>query len=179
LYFDLLACLPAISEICDCLGNFEDILCFQINIRNTAKQTFRMELKLGIFLFSIVSISSGFGGSMSAYQAAFASGSGSGNDDLASSENEVLEAEVTDTGIPLLPASDSNEEIPSIKLGETIRFEEMGPIIINLDGTTRRIENWNEMSDHEKKVSWRRIAKRNEERRKMLLEKLQQDEKSE
>jgi predicted Fe-S protein YdhL (DUF1289 family) len=136
-----------------------------------------MTLKLGILLFSITAISSGFGGPMRSNQAAFASSSG--NDDIATSENELVEAEVTETGIPLLPASDSNADIPSIKLGETIRFEEMGPIIINLDGTTRRIENWNEMSDHEKKVSWRRIAKRNEERRKILVEKLQQDQKSE
>lgn len=44
--------------------------------------------------------------------------------------------------IPQLPASDPNDkDIPSIKLGETIKFDEMGPVIINLDGTTRRIDN--------------------------------------
>ena len=37
--------------------------------------------------------------------------------------------------IPLLPASDPNDKnILSFKLGETIRLEEMGPIIINTDG---------------------------------------------
>jgi len=46
----------------------------------------------------------------------------------------------------------------------------MGPAIINLDGTTRRIDNWSELSEREKEVTWRRISKRNEERRKMLLE---------
>ena len=80
-----------------------------------------------------------------------------------------------ETDIPLLPASDANSDIPSIRLGETIRFEEMGPIIINLDGTTRRIDNWNEMTKHEQEVSWRRIAKRNEERRKLLMEKMQEE----
>ena len=44
--------------------------------------------------------------------------------------------------IPQLPASSGDPNIPSIKLGETIRFEEWGPIILNTDGTTRRIENW-------------------------------------
>jgi predicted Fe-S protein YdhL (DUF1289 family) len=46
----------------------------------------------------------------------------------------------------------------------------MGPVIINTDGTTRRISNWNELSEQEREVSWRRIAKRNEERREKLLE---------
>jgi hypothetical protein len=89
---------------------------------------------------------------------------------------ESLEGEnAVGNEIPLLPASDPDSNIPSLKLGETMRFEEMGPIIINLDGTTRRIDNWNEMTKHEQEVSWRRIAKRNDERRKMLMEKMQQE----
>jgi hypothetical protein len=79
--------------------------------------------------------------------------------------------------IPKLPASDpNNKDIPSIKLGETIKFDEMGPIIINLDGTTRRIDNWSELSEREKEVTWRRISKRNEERRKILLEQTERDQ---
>lgn len=72
--------------------------------------------------------------------------------------------------IPLLPESDPNADLPRVKLGETISFEEMGPVIINLDGTTRRIGNWDEMTEKEREVAWRRISKRNEERRKILLE---------
>jgi hypothetical protein len=53
---------------------------------------------------------------------------------------------------------------------ESIRFEEMGPVIINADGTTRRIDNWDQMTKGEQEVAWRRIAKRNEERREALLE---------
>jgi hypothetical protein len=58
---------------------------------------------------------------------------------------------------------------------ESIRFEEMGPVIINADGTTRRIDNWDQMTKSEQEVAWRRIAKRNEERRKALLEEQQQE----
>jgi hypothetical protein len=73
--------------------------------------------------------------------------------------------------LPLLPESSSTDTtIPSIKLGETIRFEEMGPVIINSDGTTRRISNWDSLTKQEQEATWRRISKRNEERRKMLLE---------
>jgi len=45
----------------------------------------------------------------------------------------------------------------------------MGPIILNTDGTTRRIENWDTLTKHEQEVTWRRISKRNEIRRQALL----------
>ena len=71
-----------------------------------------------------------------------------------------------------LPESDPNDsDIPTIQFGETVRFEELGPIIINADGSTRRIDNWDTLTEREKEVTWRRIKKRNEERRKALLEK--------
>mmetsp|Transcript_4980 Transcript_4980/g.7812 ORF Transcript_4980/g.7812 Transcript_4980/m.7812 type:complete len:143 (+) Transcript_4980:187-615(+) len=89
-----------------------------------------------------------------------------------SGKNEIDEAVKE---VPLLPESDPNKDIPTIKLGETIKFEEMGPVIINLDGSTRRIDNWDEMTDKEREVAWRRISKRNEERRKMLLEKMEKE----
>jgi hypothetical protein len=72
--------------------------------------------------------------------------------------------------VPQLPESSGDPSIPSIRLGETIRFEEWGPIILNKDGTTRRIANWEDLSPQEQAVTWRRIAKRNEERRGVLLE---------
>jgi hypothetical protein len=72
---------------------------------------------------------------------------------------------------PRLYESPPDSKLPRIKLGETITFEKMGPIIINTDGTTRAIANWDELSDREKEVTWKRISKRNEERRKILLEK--------
>lgn len=44
-------------------------------------------------------------------------------------------------GVHLLPPPSNNNDpsIPTIKLGETIRFEQYGPIILNSDGTTRRM----------------------------------------
>lgn len=76
----------------------------------------------------------------------------------------------------LLPPSDPKDSnVPSIKLGETIRFEEWGPIILNSDGTTRRIANWDQMTEQEKEVTWRRISKRNEQRRLQLLEKMKEE----
>lgn len=79
-------------------------------------------------------------------------------------------------GILQLPEASNDPSIPTIKLGESIRFEEMGPVIINADGTTRRIDNWDQMTKKEQEVAWRRISKRNEQRRKALLEQQQQQE---
>jgi len=83
-----------------------------------------------------------------------------------------------DGSIPLLPAVDPNstEKLPTLKLGETLSLDELGPIILNTDGTTRRIDNWNEMTKREQEVTWRRIKKRNEERRNRLLQQQKEDE---
>lgn len=79
--------------------------------------------------------------------------------------------------VPQLPPPDPNDNLPTIRLGETISFEEFGPVILNTDGSTRRIANWDILTEAEKKVTWRRISKRNEERRKALLEKRSEEEK--
>ena len=81
--------------------------------------------------------------------------------------------------LPLLPEPDPDANLPSIKLGETISFEEMGPVILNTDGTTRRIDNWDQLTEKEKEVTWRRIRKRNEQRRQQLLLQQQQQQKEE
>eukprot|EP00816_Leptocylindrus_hargravesii_P003546 CAMPEP_0196813516 /NCGR_PEP_ID=MMETSP1362-20130617/37254_1 /TAXON_ID=163516 /ORGANISM="Leptocylindrus danicus, Strain CCMP1856" /LENGTH=129 /DNA_ID=CAMNT_0042189791 /DNA_START=120 /DNA_END=509 /DNA_ORIENTATION=+ len=70
--------------------------------------------------------------------------------------------------IPQLPESSGEKGTPILKLGETMKFEHLGPVIINADGTTRRIDNWDEMTEHEREVTWRRISKRNKERMEAL-----------
>lgn len=83
--------------------------------------------------------------------------------------DDSVEHDPSNDDIPRLPEPDPDSNLPRIKLGETISFEEMGPIILNVDGSTRRIENWDQMTEKEQEVTWRRIRKRNEERRKRLL----------
>ena len=92
------------------------------------------------------------------------------------SKSDAFAAQAGDSNneVPQLPPPDPDSKLPTIKLGETIRLEEMGPIILNTDGSTRRIANWDSLTEGEKKVTWRRISKRNEERRQMLLQ--QQEE---
>ena len=56
--------------------------------------------------------------------------------DAAHSEQDCKETSAEDNTVPLLEAPDPDEssKLPSFKLGETIRLEEMGPIIINTEG---------------------------------------------
>eukprot|EP00566_Odontella_aurita_P025961 CAMPEP_0113562272 /NCGR_PEP_ID=MMETSP0015_2-20120614/20435_1 /TAXON_ID=2838 /ORGANISM="Odontella" /LENGTH=114 /DNA_ID=CAMNT_0000464151 /DNA_START=126 /DNA_END=470 /DNA_ORIENTATION=- /assembly_acc=CAM_ASM_000160 len=77
--------------------------------------------------------------------------------------------------IPQLPESDPDSDIPTLKLGEKMKFDHLGPVIINADGTTRSIENWNELTEKEKEVTWRRISKRNAQRREALHKKMQEE----
>ena len=104
------------------------------------------------------------------------SGSGDG-EDFNVKDGGSKGQEASFSSLPLLPPPNPNREegsIRSIKLGESISFEEFGPIILNTDGTTRRIDNWDTLTEHEKAVSWRRISKRNEQRRQALLKQMEE-----
>ena len=48
--------------------------------------------------------------------------------------------------------------------GETTPLSHMGPMIINKDGTARRIANWNLLTKKEKIRTWARVSERNIER---------------
>lgn len=77
----------------------------------------------------------------------------------------------------LPPASEDKSETRQLELGGSLSMDELGPIIINPDGTTRRITNWDTLTTQEKKSSWRLISKRNKERLAKL--KLEQDKEKE
>ena len=59
-----------------------------------------------------------------------------------------------------------------ISLGESVSLKELGPIIINADGTTRRIANWATLTPQEQESTWRLIGARNKRRLKVLKEEL-------
>ena len=47
-------------------------------------------------------------------------------------------------------SSSSLSSLSILKVGEVKSLDEMGPIIINADGTTTRIANWSAMNHQEK-----------------------------
>ena len=103
---------------------------------------------------------------------AAAAGDG-GGDELTKECADDTSKEDGSISIPQLPAGDLNDKsVPVLKLGESIAFEELGPVIINTDGTTRRIDNWDQMTQQEREVTWKRISRRNAQRRAALEEKM-------
>lgn len=85
----------------------------------------------------------------------------------------LLRASPTDTapaqalGCPTFSSSAESSQQESMQLevnGESVGMEELGPIIINEDGTMRRITNWHLLNDREKASSWKVIKKRNAKR---------------
>jgi hypothetical protein len=78
----------------------------------------------------------------------------------------------------LPPSRDEGDEGFSrqINLGEKIGLEELGPIIINADGTTRRITNWVTLTKSEQDSTWRLIAARNLKRLKKLQSERAEDD---
>ena len=61
-----------------------------------------------------------------------------------------------------LPASDGAQSVAVG--GEAVAMEELGPIVINTDGTTSRITNWHEMTPAEQEKTRRVIVARNAKR---------------
>ena len=65
-----------------------------------------------------------------------------------------------------LPAP--SDATPKLQVGETMKLDRLGPVILNTDGTTSRVANWDKLSEMEQKVALKRIGKRNLERREAL-----------
>eukprot|EP01038_Epipyxis_sp_PR26KG_P005877 gene5877-8104_t len=70
--------------------------------------------------------------------------------------------------LPPAPSDENEERVRQIKLGETISMDELGPIIVNSDGTIRRITNWNNLTKQEKESALRLISARNKKRIKAI-----------
>ena len=66
-----------------------------------------------------------------------------------------------------LPAPDANGDpsVPKLDVnGGAVTMDAMGPVVVNDDGSLSRITNWSKLTEREREVTQRRIAKRNAER---------------
>ena len=59
---------------------------------------------------------------------------------------------------------DDNIPIRQIKFGETVKLDELGPVIVQSDCTLRRIDNWHKLTEGEREATMRRIGGRNQVR---------------
>ena len=68
--------------------------------------------------------------------------------------------------VPVLEPSgadgaDDSGPTRQLRFGEKVALDDLGPIIVNEDCTMRRIENWREMTERERRGTQKRIAERN------------------
>ena len=74
---------------------------------------------------------------------------------------------------PETPATNEDAKARELKLGGPgIKMDELGPLIVNPDGTLRRIANWATLSERERANALRTLKRRNNER----IEALQQQQ---
>lgn len=87
------------------------------------------------------------------------------------------EAECPKPVLELPAGSSGGDGVQQIELGSTVQLDSLGPIIINSDGTTRRIKNWDQMTERERLWTLKRISERNKQRVKALEQSAEKDEK--
>ncbi|KAG1460633.1 hypothetical protein G6F56_005904 [Rhizopus delemar] len=66
--------------------------------------------------------------------------------------------------------STAEETVKSVDVNDTFKLNELGPVVINENGTMSRINNWHEMNDIERSNVNRILLKRNRERLARLKE---------
>ncbi|KAI8060528.1 hypothetical protein BC940DRAFT_337499 [Gongronella butleri] len=65
---------------------------------------------------------------------------------------------------PVLALPSTAEETVKVDIDDTYKLKELGPVVVNEDGTMSRINNWHEMADIERDNVNRILLKRNRER---------------
>ncbi|EEY19559.1 conserved hypothetical protein [Verticillium alfalfae VaMs.102] len=69
-----------------------------------------------------------------------------------------------------LPSTESTSDgSTNLTLGGTVSMDALGPVVVNVNGTLSRINNWAEMNEIEKENTLRVLGKRNRQRREALL----------
>ncbi|KAG2177105.1 hypothetical protein INT43_007761 [Umbelopsis isabellina] len=63
-----------------------------------------------------------------------------------------------------LPASTGADDVTKVDVNTSFKLDELGPVVVNENGTISRIDNWHEMSDIEKSNVNRILLKRNKQR---------------
>ncbi|KAG1043243.1 hypothetical protein G6F46_014355 [Rhizopus delemar] len=77
----------------------------------------------------------------------------------------------TESKKPILALPSTAEEtISSVDINDTYKLKELGPVVVNEDGTISRINNWHEMTEIEKNNVNRILLKRNRQRLAKLKE---------
>lgn len=95
----------------------------------------------------------------------YSSSSSSPNDGAAAvDETAATSSSKTPQG---LPAPGQGSPLISLDVsgdGSTVKLSNLGPLVVNSDGTVARIANWQEMTDVERETTMRMVGSRNKKR---------------
>lgn len=98
-------------------------------------------------------------------------------------QTQTGSSEAKDTNKTPLPlpapehaAADQGDGVTSLRVGESVKLDAMGPLVVNTDGTMGRIGNWAGMTEHERAQTLRLLGKRNKERMDVLKAKKAEEE---
>lgn len=70
--------------------------------------------------------------------------------------------------VPSLPVEGNTSSARMLQVGESATLDELGPVVVTVDGGMRYIDNWAEMTPSERETTQRIIARRNAARLKRL-----------
>lgn len=91
-------------------------------------------------------------------------------------DNTDNEASSTIPALPLPSDVVQEGDYRKLQLGGSVKMDDLGPIIITPEGTTRRIANWDTMTKDEQATAWRLISARNKRRIDALKKQAEDDE---
>ncbi|CDS05845.1 hypothetical protein LRAMOSA08373 [Lichtheimia ramosa] len=77
---------------------------------------------------------------------------------------------------PLLALPATAEETVKVDVNDKYKLKELGPVVVNEDGSLSRINNWHDMAPIEKDNVNRILLKRNRERLERLKKQQQQEQ---
>ncbi|TFK37579.1 hypothetical protein BDQ12DRAFT_607328 [Crucibulum laeve] len=65
-------------------------------------------------------------------------------------------------GPGLESSSNNTEKLDATTLNVVVKLDELGPLVVNSDGTLSRISNWSSMAEAERQRTLRVLSKRNQ-----------------
>ncbi|CAO3617369.1 unnamed protein product [Cunninghamella blakesleeana] len=97
---------------------------------------------------------------------------------FSNTRNIMTNSPIEHKPILALPST-AEETVEKVDVNDTYKLKELGPVVVNENGTLSRINNWREMTDIEKSNVNRILLKRNRARLEKLKAKAAAEEQSE
>ncbi|RTE70872.1 hypothetical protein BHE90_014723 [Fusarium euwallaceae] len=69
--------------------------------------------------------------------------------------------------------------VTALRVGESVRLDALGPLVVNTDGSMGRVGNWAGMTEGEREATLRLLGRRNKQRLEALKAKKAEEEEEE